>query len=211
LLWEHNAGRPEGAWRVWLSDLSSGMLVEARRRIKASRIQGYVSLDAQTLPFPDERFDAAIANHMLYHVPEIGDCLRELRRILRPGGRLYAATNGPRHLQEIARLVSIAKSEARSETVQAFRGSVARFDLDTGLQQVASLFSHVEVRRYPDSLRVTDIEAVVRYVQSSSILAVTGLALERLRQLLADEIRSHGYLAVSKEVGLIMGSRKDGA
>jgi SAM-dependent methyltransferase len=211
LLWEQNAGRLESGWRVWLSDLSLGMLVEARKRIKASPIRGYVSLDGQALPLTDERFDAAIANHMLYHVPEIGDCLRELRRVLRAGGKLYAATNGPRHLQEIAGLVSVAKSEERGETALAFRGSVARFDLETAPEQVASLFSRVEVRRYPDSLNVTDAEPVVRYVQSSSILAVTGPALERLRRLLNDEIRAHGSFTVSKDVGLLIGTREDGA
>jgi SAM-dependent methyltransferase len=211
LLWEKNAARLEPSWRVWLSDLSSGMLTAAKERLKGAPIRGYASLDAQALPFPDATFDAVIANHMLYHVPGVGRCLHEVRRVLRPGGKLYAGTNGPRHLREIAGLVSLAKSERGRQTVHAFRGSIARFDLATGPRQLASFFPQVETRRYHDSLNVTDAEAIVLYVQSSTILRVTGPALERLRQLANKEIRRRGSFTVSKDVGLLIAAKVDGA
>jgi ubiquinone/menaquinone biosynthesis C-methylase UbiE len=53
--------------------------------------------DVQQLPFPDAGFDVVVAMWMLYHVPDLDQGLRELRRVLRPGGRLVAVTNGEAH------------------------------------------------------------------------------------------------------------------
>ena len=49
--------------------------------------------DVQELPFEDGSFDCAVAAWMLYHVPDLDRGLAELSRVLRPGGRLVAATN----------------------------------------------------------------------------------------------------------------------
>ena len=42
----------------------------------------------------------AVAAWMLYHVPDLDRGLAELARVLRPGGRLVAATNSEHHLDE---------------------------------------------------------------------------------------------------------------
>ena len=60
--------------------------------------------DAQALPFSDAQFDAVLAASMLYHLPDLDAGLAELRRVLRPGGRLVAVTNAPDHLAEIWQL-----------------------------------------------------------------------------------------------------------
>jgi len=43
--------------------------------------------DVQRIPLPDDSFDALICNHLLEHVADDRQALRELHRILRPGGR----------------------------------------------------------------------------------------------------------------------------
>ena len=57
--------------------------------------------DVQDLPFPDGTFDAAVAAGMLYHVSDRDRAISELARVLRPGGRLVAITNGRDHLAEL--------------------------------------------------------------------------------------------------------------
>jgi SAM-dependent methyltransferase len=61
--------------------------------------------DVQNLPFRDGIFDCAVAAWMLYHVPDLDGALRELRRVLRPGGRLVAATSSERNFAELWELV----------------------------------------------------------------------------------------------------------
>ncbi len=57
--------------------------------------------DVQDLPFEDGAFDCAVAAWMLYHVPDLTRGLTELARVLAPGGRLVAVTNGLDHLNEL--------------------------------------------------------------------------------------------------------------
>ena len=51
----------------------------------------YVQADAARLPFATHSFDAVIANHSLEHFHQLGDVLRDLGRILHPGGALFVA------------------------------------------------------------------------------------------------------------------------
>ncbi len=49
-----------------------------------------------------------LAVHMLYHVPDREVAVRELRRVLAPGGRCIAVTNGVQHLLPLRRLTEQA-------------------------------------------------------------------------------------------------------
>ena len=78
------------------------MVDQARQSLAAhARPLAYAVADVQALPFADERFEAVIANQVLYHVPDRERAMSEIRRVLRPGGRLYAATLGHNYLHEL--------------------------------------------------------------------------------------------------------------
>jgi SAM-dependent methyltransferase len=51
----------------------------------------FVQADAGRLPFPDECFDAVIANHSLEHIHGLPAALREIGRVVRPDGSLFVA------------------------------------------------------------------------------------------------------------------------
>ena len=76
---------------------------QSERMVEIQRSNGIDARrgDVEALPFADAEFDVAIAAWMLYHVPDLDRGLRELARVLRPGGRLVAVTNGVDHLQEL--------------------------------------------------------------------------------------------------------------
>ena len=74
-------------------DPSPEMISRARR--KASRAKANVTFEtafAQSLPYPDSRFDVVSSTVMLHHLPGQArrEGVREMRRVLRPGGRLLA-------------------------------------------------------------------------------------------------------------------------
>ncbi len=48
--------------------------------------QAVQAIDVTTLPYPSQTFDLVICNHVLEHVPDDGKAMRELRRVLKPGG-----------------------------------------------------------------------------------------------------------------------------
>ena len=79
------AGRRAGAGRVVGLDFSEPMLERARR--KGPDVE-WVQGDLLALPFPDGEFDAATVGFGVRNVEELPRALGELRRVLRPGGRL---------------------------------------------------------------------------------------------------------------------------
>jgi ubiquinone/menaquinone biosynthesis C-methylase UbiE len=67
----------------------------AEKRLMATSIQVQrASLDGQSLPFPDDAFDAALSTWTLCTIPDVAAALRELRRVLKPRGRLHFVEHG---------------------------------------------------------------------------------------------------------------------
>jgi ubiquinone/menaquinone biosynthesis C-methylase UbiE len=99
-LWVKNLLRIPDGLDVTLADLSHGMVKQARHNLNGSPHRfTHLAADAQMLPLPGGAFDVVIANHMLHHVPDEEQALSEVRRVLRDGGRFFAATNGQRHMR----------------------------------------------------------------------------------------------------------------
>ena len=74
-----------GAGSVVGLDFSEGMLARARR--KSQRVE-WVRGDLLSLPFDDASFDSATVGFGVRNVADLERALRELRRVLRPGGRV---------------------------------------------------------------------------------------------------------------------------
>ena len=146
-LWKENADRIPADWEITLTDLSAGMLDAAwRNLVVTGREFQFKEMDAQSIPFEDETFDAVIANHMLYHVPDRPKGIAEIKRVLKADGRLFATTVGENHMKE---MMDWYRQVHVSKLWESFANS---FTLENGLEQLKLFFSEVTHSRYEDNL-----------------------------------------------------------
>ena len=198
LLWKENIDRIPAGWNITLSDLSSGMLDAAWRNLVVSgRAFQFKEIDAQSIPFDDETFDAVIANHMLYHVPDRPKAIVEMKRILKPNGRLIATSVGENHMKEAMEWYARVSSGEYASMV------TLSFTLENGLKQLQSYFPTASIARYEDNLHVTELEPIMAYIRSGiSFSDLKQDELEKLKQELQAELNEKGEIFISKDSGL---------
>ena len=115
--------------RPHVTDISPGMVAAAQRN--ASRLgvtlDGTVA-DAEQLPFPDGSFDLVVGHAVLHHLPDVERALREVLRVLRPGGRFVVCGEPTRWGDFVARRLSRATWAAATRVTRwpGLRASWAR-------------------------------------------------------------------------------------
>lgn len=86
---------PEHIHKITGVDPNPGMGSLARRRIASSPIAvDWQVADAQKLPFPSQSFDSVVSTWTLCSIPNVAKALREIRRVLRAGGKLFFLEHG---------------------------------------------------------------------------------------------------------------------
>lgn len=151
-------------------DQSEGMLREVRAQaISLGTAIHLVRAGAEALPFADAAFDRVMANHMLYYVADQRGALREMRRTLRPGGRVVLATNGRR----AHRLHDIHSAAARALGYRPEQPSFTRFTLDD-IDLVRSVLPAAEVYERVDAFVFPDAASALRYYASGPVDSIAG-------------------------------------
>ena len=97
-------------------------------------------MDAESLDFPESSFDTALCSLGLMYVPEPVEALRQVRRLLKPGGRIAAAVWGRRERCGWAGIFPVVDARVQSEVCPMF------FQLGTG----ASLRTAMEMAGFAD-------------------------------------------------------------
>ena len=125
-------------------DLSGGMVDAARQRAQQRGVSNaaFVRMDAERLALPDASFDVVLCALGLMYMPEPEQALREMRRVLRPGGRLVVAVWGERACCGWAALFAIVDAEVTSEVCPLFfrlgqRDALARACAATPFERIA--------------------------------------------------------------------------
>ena len=168
-----------------------------RNLVVTGRAFKFEEIDAQSIPYTDETFDAVIANYMLYHVPDRPKAVAEIKRVLKPDGYLFAATVGENHLIKIMEWIRHATNGKQADTF------AQSFTLENGLEQLKPLFPNIQLTRYSDSLRVTEIEPLIAYIRSS--IRASELSEEKLEQVrteLKKVLVTKGEILITKDSGL---------
>ncbi len=194
LLWRENLSRIPAGWDITLSDFSPGMLQQARDNLRdAGRPFTFTLVDAQDIPFADDSFDAVIANHMLYHVPDRPRAFAEIRRVLQPNGRLYAATNGEAHLQELEALLPESRFDFSHNT----------FGLENGRAQLAPWFPTITLHRFDDALVVPEADPLIAYLLSMRAASdLDDAERAAIAERVERELAAQGVIRITKDSGL---------
>ena len=192
-IWKDKLSLLEPNCSLVLSDFSPGMLDTARKTVGMDPRVDYQVIDIQNIPYQEASFDIVIANMMLYHVPDVAQALREIRRVLKPGGRFLAATFGENGVvQAVAAMLGM-----RFDTNM-------RFTLQNGGEQLAAVFRHVERHDREDALDVTDLRDLIAYLRSmQQMTALADVPDEKLLAAFAPHVRD-GVLSLPKEYGLFI-------
>jgi ubiquinone/menaquinone biosynthesis C-methylase UbiE len=106
----HVAGVLGSAGRLDIVDIQQLMLDHVTRRAAAKTTGPIVPAraDARHLPFDDASFDAAYLVTVLGEIPDPGAAMREMRRVLKPGGRLVVGEFADRHYVPLVTLLGYA-------------------------------------------------------------------------------------------------------
>jgi ubiquinone/menaquinone biosynthesis C-methylase UbiE len=86
---------PKEVRKITVIDPNAGMKERARRRIAESGIEvDSRVLSGENLPMEDASFDSVVCTWTLCSIPDVAKALREVRRVLRPGGRFFFVEHG---------------------------------------------------------------------------------------------------------------------
>jgi ubiquinone/menaquinone biosynthesis C-methylase UbiE len=104
---------PSAVTGVWVVEPSTVARRLAADRERASSVPVHdAGLDGERLELPDDRFDTVLSTFTLCSIPDPAAALREVRRVLRPGGRFLFAEHG------LAPDADVARWQRRLEPVQ---------------------------------------------------------------------------------------------
>ncbi len=201
---------PQG--HLFATDLSYGMLNRATQNDHAHQAK-FVVQDAQNIAFPSNTFDIILANHMLYHMPDINVALNEIHRVMKPDGILVTAVNSQFTMLEFATLKRRALTllgypPADEENTISYDG----FDLENGSVKLARHFRGVVRYEVPSALVFKDPQPVIAYVDSMRSLdegnLPAGVAWEDYMMVMTNQIDrliSHfGELIINKLSGVLI-------
>jgi len=203
-----------GARNVTGIDVSPQAIEYARQHYSAANLR-YRVMDVAALSFPDETFDAAVCLEVFEHVPDYRQLLAEIRRVLKPNGRIVVSTpNGrifspkgrpinPWHVHEFSRIEFQKVMAPYFREVQLWGQTIK-----SPIALPATIF-HLRMQRYistRDSWASRLVEIGYRGVRKAAMLparfAVTAMSRNPNRILKAEEIpdrRTWYFIAVGRK------------
>ena len=183
-------------------DLSWPMLQGAHRSVPDAPLVGG---DAQQLPVRDGSVDVVLALWMLYHVPDKPAALAEAARVLRPGGRLIAATNAASEQGAHADIIRQSLTDALGRPVGQWLEPLD-FNEDNGADLLRQQFADVDRYRWEVRFEVPSPEPLVAYLDSGRTPIEAELGddlpwddiLARADELTRTHLAAHGTLRFTR-------------
>lgn len=145
-------------------DVSADLLSQARQESeKISAKMKFQELDFnKTFPFPDNQFDLVSCCFAIYYALDVPFTIREMYRVLKPGGRLF--TTGP--MPENKQLFyDIIREATNNKPIPPMPGS-SRYKSEF-LSTIQAVFPQVEVHIFENPLTFESVDPFVAYTRAS--------------------------------------------
>ncbi|WP_432146716.1 class I SAM-dependent methyltransferase [Streptomyces sp. bgisy084] len=195
--------RPE--LRLLGLDVSLGILAGVPRPVAVA--------DAVQLPLASNSVEGALALHMLYHVGDIPTAVRELARVVKPGGVMIASTNSTRDKAELDHLWERSAGDVLGVDKGPARISLsARFSLEQASGLLGAAFDKVEKIELPGTIAVRSPEPVVAHMNSYRAWADQHAVpfdetVARAREIVSEHIERHGAFEIGCLGGMLVCTR----
>lgn len=196
--WSQSISRLPDNVNIVLSDISGGMLRDAKRKLGNDTRFSYKEFSCESIPFPANSFDLVIANHLLFYCNNLPKVFLDINRVMKSDSMFICSTYGKNHMKEITDIVQ----EFDSRIVLSLDKLYEKFGLENGAQILSPYFSNVSCSLFDDSLLVDSPEPLIEY-----ILSCHGnqnqYILNRYNEFRAFvEQKTNSILKISKYVGI---------
>lgn len=144
-----------------------------------------------------------IANHMLFHVPDLNKALLEVKRVLKENGVFYSATDGDGGMRPFLHN-AIIQFEPEST---AFTEKLP-FNLQNGSEILNEYFENVQRFDYENTLAITDTQDLMEWLKSTK--SISGYSEESLANLYKyfEDIRiKDGAINIPRETGVFISAK----
>ena len=200
-LWLKNKEKIETDLNITLSDFSKSMIKSAKNNLKEINMDfQYKEINAEKIPYKDETFDVIIAEHMIYFVSNIEKALEEIKRVLKPNGKVYITTNSKNTMNELNELCEkFAPNSGLSNN-----GLSERFNLEEGEKLLKKYFNTVSLNVLEGKIILSESEPLVSYkastIQGKSILI--GKKRIEFKDYLDNYIKENKQILITTKAGI---------
>lgn len=199
----------EGTAQITGGDVSLDLLNQARKANKKidEKIEFLELNFNKRFPFQDNTFDLLSCCFAIYYAEVIPFTIREMHRVLKPGGRLFTSGPMPSNKQLFYDIIS----EATGKVIPPMPGS-SRYGFEI-LSFIQSTFSHVEVNVFENPLTFTEVQPFIDYTQASlsedrklwgsffSGQDTFEAIMQQIRAVAERRLKEEGKLVMTKVVG----------
>jgi DNA-binding transcriptional MerR regulator/phospholipid N-methyltransferase len=199
-LWKVNQEMIPNDCEIVLSDISAGMLNDAKDNLKNIKAIEYKVIDCHEIPYQNETFDIVIANHVLFYLKDRDKALNEINRVLKKGGYFYCSTYGKEHMKEIDQMVKEFDNRIALSLINLYD----IFGLEDGKLELNNYFSSIDSLIYEDYLLVDKEQPLIDY-----ILSCHGNQQEFIKEkydefykFMKDKMKKKGKIKITKMAGI---------